>query len=645
MNNLLWRCLIFGVCELAITVILLNKNKKKYQRAVQLLLIGVVVIITTLIYPMYRNSYKFGTSLLFSILYALRALAGCQSVDLSHKVEMDGMLYFLYYALLYASFIAAPLFTTGFLVSVFGNMMDNLRFMFVRKDTICVFSELNDGSVCLAESIYKKDSKKKILFLNYDLKASDKDTNIIKRIRNIKGIILNKNELDVMLFTNNIEFYEVYKNTDKNADNTILLVEKYKEVIENSKRRSEASNNKKPVKKVNITSFTKGVTIETLLDSTEKGDVRVDLIDEVKYGCYSLLDKKPLFENIRNGKMSVLLVGCGDTGYEMLKAVYWCGQLSGCELEINVIDTRGSWIKDQFILECPGINLEEENIRFIQADARTAAFREALDVYCKKTTYAIVAMTSDVQNISTSMYLRTYFLQLRETGFSNLPVICLRVRDSGRLRQVQKLVNNRNEEFNFHPFGSLDDTYSVDVLIGKQLEKMALNTHLTYYGVLGKDAEADDYKNAVTKYYSSEYNQRSSLASALHIKYKMFCAGVPGICGNDITAEQADMYENLIQDETMKEKMSILEHDRWMAFFKTEGYQKADIKDVKVYYNALKKPSHVHHLAKLHPTMVPWDELDEVSEELSVLENKKLDFKDIDTMIICALPNIVKASI
>jgi len=55
-------------------------------------------------------------------------------------------------------------------------------------------------------------------------------------------------------------------------------------------------------------------------------------------------------------------------------------------------------------------------------------------------------------------------------------------------------------------------------------------------------------------------------------------------------------------------------------------YTYASIEDVEKYYNKTKH--HVYYLAKMHPALVEFDELDKVSQELSRVCQKHIELKD-----------------
>ena len=425
-----------------------------------------------------------------------------------------------------------------------------------------------------------------------------------------------------------VHYYEINQAKDYNINTTVSLVEAKRDV-------------KNQV--VSIATFSGGPAAELLLDSIEKGPIVVKLIDDVKYTCYRLLDQKPLFESAVNNKISALIIGCDYTGTEMLKAILWCGQITGYVTEINVIDRFAEEREKQLRLGCPDIDFEAYNIHFHVADVRSCDFEDTLDCHCREANYIVVATGDDKINIDTAIYLRKYFLRNDRTHFHNKPMINLRVRDGLKNRHMDALCDANIESYGLNAFGSIEKMFSVDNLLNSSLEKLSLGVHLAYAGALNGTEEQQTM--AVRSYYSSEYNQRSSLAAALHIKYKLFACGIRGISGTDVTERQINDYESFIHDPGQLELLAQMEHDRWIAFMRTEGYSKANINDVRVYYSLGKVLSHIHFLAKLHPALAPWGELDSLSKQVSDVMGKSIEFKEYDYDIVRLIPDIIKYSL
>ena len=95
--------------------------------------------------------------------------------------------------------------------------------------------------------------------------------------------------------------------------------------------------------------------------------------------------------------------------------------------------------------------------------------------------------------------------------------------------------------------------------------------------------------------------------------------------------------DNLNIDKKILDKLAQNEHDRWNAYIRSDGYKLASIKEVKQYYPVVNH--HVHHLAKLHPTLVSWNQLDKVSKEISEIKGQDINFKDADYFIVEAIPH------
>ena len=74
------------------------------------------------------------------------------------------------------------------------------------------------------------------------------------------------------------------------------------------------------------------------------------------------------------------------------------------------------------------------------------------------------------------------------------------------------------------------------------------------------------------------------------------------------------------------------EHDRWTAYTRSIGYVHASIEDVKSYYP--KTNHYVYYLARMHPALVTFEELDKLSDDLSKITGKEIDMVDSDRQIV-----------
>jgi hypothetical protein len=111
----------------------------------------------------------------------------------------------------------------------------------------------------------------------------------------------------------------------------------------------------------------------------------------------------------------------------------------------------------------------------------------------------------------------------------------------------------------------LETYFSESVILNSELETKALKRHLKY-------------NNDETVFWAFEYNYRSSTASAIHMKLRKDL----GIAGSDkdekdLTEEEAAAIEPI-------------EHVRWNAYMRTEGF----------IYSGNKEKSSRNDLAKMH---------------------------------------------
>ncbi|MBQ7793788.1 MAG: hypothetical protein IJ366_04635 [Clostridia bacterium] len=83
-------------------------------------------------------------------------------------------------------------------------------------------------------------------------------------------------------------------------------------------------------------------------------------------------------------------------------------------------------------------------------------------------------------------------------------------------------------------------------------------------------------------FWRFEYNSKSSIASAIHRRAKIEC----NIPGADVEVSQ--------RTEEEKYNLRRLEHRRWNAYIRSEGYTYGEIRN---------------DLAKTHNCLVPFDEL------------------------------------
>ena len=140
---------------------------------------------------------------------------------------------------------------------------------------------------------------------------------------------------------------------------------------------------------------------------------------------------------------------------------------------------------------------------------------------------------------------------------------------------LTSVTDYRGTPYDLHFLGARDMLYSESNILHSQLEAEALTRHLKW-------GDEDVF-------WRYEFNYRSSIASVIHHRLKLRL-GVPG--ADKPPAERT---------EEEKQLLRVIEHRRWNAYMRTEGYC----------YSGSTDPASRNDLGKLHNCLVPFDELSE----------------------------------
>ena len=656
--------LIFAVCisiAFAIIIFMVSKSivdRKRGMLSIKNLLVSADLLIFILIFPQYyaNAGNSIITSIVFSFLYSLKSLSCSQSWDLCRSVQpTNSIIYILYYALIYIDFIVVPLFTVSFLISVFGNFGDKIRLYFYTysknpiaslfgKNKVMVFSCLSENSVSLAKSLGNKKGTR-FIFCGYNTMDKTQTKELVSEARKLNAILTGKDSqrMSLSIKKKEIEYFEISKNETGNLNSALTILEKHKE--------------SKDYISIIINVFAMGRTAETLIDKASaeldaNAKIEVRIIDEIKNSCYKLFSDRPLYlpllsENNKH-KISVLVIGGGYTGIEMVKAANWCGQLCSASIEINVID-KDPLLKSSFLAACPELTPENGyTINFWTCDVMTSEFYTILNEHCSETNYIIVCMSDDTLNIETAIKVKEHYLRklcynknihksVSEKAMSLISVsrgtnhkhsgidlekeilINVRVRDREK-NTVTNQIRFTGSDNTFHTFGSTKDIFSASNLKDELIDKLARYINKCYFrgNVSYKEMSKQAIEDADNSLMKNSYNRRNSLAAAIHIKYKLYDL-IPEMIENGKTIESLSskdiaMIRERLSIQAELNKLAQVEHRRWNAFMRAEGYMGCTSEEVSSYirYNISNK--HQLREGKLHPTITDWQQVDEFSK-------------------------------
>lgn len=567
----------------AISVAINNSNYTKKHRfsLFNALFAGVFVAAIIMFYPVHyaleeATAWGILRAILLSIFNSMQIFAGgCEFAIVLEGLTLcpEGldMLYQIWAATL---FVLAPVFTFGFVLSLFKNLSANAKYIASYFKDVYVFSELNERSLVLANDIKAKNKKAVIVFTDVFEENEESTFELIEEAKKLRAICF-KNDILVVNFKRHsnqktISFFAIGINETENLNQALKLVERYKE-RENT----------------NLYVFSTNVGSELLLSSTDQSAVKVRRINEVQSLVNRVLYERGeiIFDSARENDegakdISAVVIGMGRHGTEMVKALTWFGQMDGYNLEINAFD-KDPLAKEKFVALAPELMSDDYNGVYVDGEAHykiqihsgfdveTISFAEEISKI-KNATYVLVALGDDEANIKAAVNLRMYFERIKIH-----PVIQAIVYNSQQKRALEDVKNFKGQGYDIDFIGDRESIYVVDVIIDSELEEDALQRHLKW----GEEAD----------FWNYEYNYRSSTASAIHMKARVKC-GIPG--AEKTTEELTPEEKNIIE---------VLEHKRWNAYMRAEGY---------VFSGSTDKSSR-NDLAKMHHDLVDFSSLTE----------------------------------
>lgn len=558
-------------------------------------MIGVFLSAFVLLIPVYRQELAdqenpFLRSLISSAHQAFQMFTLDADRDIVMRLSVqDAWQSRCAYWILAAELIAAPLLTFAFVISFFEDFMDTLRFRLSRKRCVYVFSELNERSLALAGSVAGKGGRgNAIAFAGVTDKDDGRMAALIGQAREMRAILLKKDILSIRCGTRKkLYLFAIGESETANQILSLRLIDRFRDR-----------------KNTWLYVFSSRVECELLLNQKDTGRMTVRRINPVQSLIYSHLyrEGRQLFRAADQAakagwpvNVHCLVIGLGQYGAEMLKALSWFCQMPGYRLEADACDIDPQ-AEEHFTAQCPELMSEAHNrtdlpgdacyrIRIHSGvDAASAAFEKELrgksDI-C----YAFVALGSDEANIRTAVALRTLFAGVGAYE-SGVPIIETVVCQADEIQAIntaqdQNAAQDQDSALSQIRFiNGADEMYSVDTVMQSDLKREAVQYHAHW-------AKTDEeMKSANRKLYRYGYYYRSSCSAVIHAN-----ALVGVLRDQGVTAGQLD---------ARKAELNCLEHRRWNAYMRSEGYRYAKA---------------TNRLAKQHSDLLPFDQLADGEKE------------------------------
>ncbi len=584
-----------------IIAIILRFSKYKRGRVIltpfHAVFAGVFISVFICLLPIYSSIFEgVADSVIKTIAFALHNTFQIFTFDADRAIILESIkcedeafseLYSVYLAIEYA---VAPVLTFSFLISFFKDTTSYIRYIlhYFHKH-IYIFSELNEKSLALGRNIKKKHRHAVIVYTDVFENNDEVSYELGERAKELNAICFKKDILAIRFKvhskTSKITFYAIGQEETENINQSLQLIKQYRD-REN----------------VRLFVFSSRLDSEILLTNTDKGKIEVRRINEARslinqmlytFGCEEILGSAKLLPD-GDKKISAVVVGLGGHGTEMLKALSWYCQMDGYHLQIDAFDKDVN-AESKFIALAPELMSEKYNGVVIPGEAEykinihsgidvaTAEFADKIKNLADAT-YVFVSLGSDEMNIRTAVELRTLFERMKIK-----PVIHSIVYNADENASLKGIKNYSGQDYNIRFVGDINTSYSESVIMNSELEQNGLACHLRWDG------------STKEEFLNYEYNYNSSIASAIHLKARIECH-IPG----------ADKLKDELTEEE-EEIIARIEHCRWNAYMRAEGYV----------YSGSNDESTRNDLGKMHHDLVDYDSLkpDEKAKDIRLSKN------------------------
>lgn len=569
----------------------LGKGMRRVSiRPANCLMITVFLSSSSLFLPIYRADFSGDAAagiktLLISFHNSIRLFIVDGEFDIidDNITSSIGCIWIPYSILAAILFVIAPVLTFSVILSFVKNTYAYVVYFSSFFKDVYVFSELNEESLALATNIKRNHPRSAIVFTDVFDSNEEQSYELMQKSRGLLGIFF-KSDIEFINYglhskKRRIIFFAIGHDENENIRQSVSLIKQYK----------NRDN-------MELYVFSSTIEGELLLADVEKGNMKVRRINEnaavinrYLYENGAVIFDEAAKNDTITSDINVLIIGMGIYGNAMLRGLSWFCQMDGYRLHIDAFDKRSDAL-DRFEACCPELISDDHNGVFDASDAEylikihsgvdvdTYTFRKKVCAEVRNATFVYVALGDDNENVRVSTNLRTMFERMEIH-----PRIVTIVKDSNVNRGLQNIHNYSGQPYNISFIGSLEDTYSEEAIMGSDLENEALKRHLKW-------GDEEDF-------WKYEYDYKSSVATTIHTKMKIHC----GISG-------ANKTETELTDEE-RASLEQLEHRRWNAYMRSEGYV----------YSGTPEPRSRNNLGKMHHNLIPYRDLSE--------EDKRKDSK------------------
>lgn len=496
----------------------------------------------------------------------------------------------------------------GFIMNFLNGPMQKIKLHFCRKRKTYVFSDWNDKTMAISQSIAwsaNLPKKKNIIFacageniLRVDKEKADSIGAIFinETIEYIVQHVEKATEMEIFLFeddeeSNLVQLEEICSKLKKYNG---LQVKLYVELLKTPWNLYDELSYKYQ--------FKEDAKIIVNFIRTEENFIYNHLLE------HSIFDR--FIEEDSEKRINLLIVGeMKDRNLELLKAILHLGQMPGYKLTVYVIEDKCE--RDKLYQRMPEV---KDNCNIVGDAIYSLHFWENIDydsnefdkIICNEIpnfTFAFVNVGDDLKNVNLAMRINAYCHRSKRS------LDCYTIQANV---SQQKICDKWNQSLleGIKIVGDFEKTYNYEFITMSKIEKATIKIHDTRY----------KGTKSWIEYCNNEYNRHSVYARTLSFKYKVWL--IDQLYKSD---ESSDVYEKykvtgkniLDMDGNETNEWKIYEHMRWNMYTRTLGYCLAN-KNLLNSNGVLDK--NVRNLALVHSDLVTFDNLPKKEQQKDALE-------------------------
>ena len=305
-----------------------------------------------------------------------------------------------------------------------------------------------------------------------------------------------------------------------------------------------------------------------------------------------------------------LIIGFGPMGQAVLRQLVMHGQFFGCDFRVDVFDPNHEQVMGKLAYDCEHM-LEHYDIHFYPHDGRSRQMYEHISNDSDSLNYIVLCTGTSDRNGELYRQLSGF---LAHRGCDAAIYLC---DENGVSHPVDR------EHIETHPI------YVPELLCTDQIDRkaMAINHYYTGEGEMRENWRRCKY-----------FHRMSSRAAADFHPALLKAAGT-----NEETAKQ-----HWAPEGKLLENLAITEHLRWMAFHYSMGFRPMTEQEMRQRAQLLQQGKATGKVnqdldLRIHACMVPWKDLDKVSQLQTELSNKTVNHKQTDINSILTLADVLRS--